>query len=98
MNVFDFAMEMESAGQAYYMDLASKTTLSGLKAIFTQMAEDEQKHYEIFQKLKESSHEQSMRESEALTTAKNLFQDLPAGSEGLKDIPEVLAAYRHAVF
>lgn len=97
MNVFDFAMEMESAGKAYYMDLASKTTLPGLQAIFTQMAEDEQKHYEIFQKLKESSDEPNMRESEALTTAKNLFQELPAGAEGLKEIPEILAAYRHAM-
>ena len=97
MNVFDFAMEMEDAGQAYYMDLARKATLPGLQTIFTQLAEDEQKHYAIFQKLKEGDSGQTMPESAALTTAQNLFQQLPSGAEGLKGIPETLAAYRHAM-
>jgi rubrerythrin len=97
MNVFDFAMEMEDSGKAYYENLAKAASLPGLKTIFTRLAEDEQKHFEIFRDLKAGNKAQTMPESKTLDTAQNVFLLLPRGAEGLKDVTHALAAYRHAM-
>ncbi len=97
MNVFDFAMEMEDDGYKYYKNLASAATLPGLKTVFTSLAEDERKHYEIFRSLKDGKQTPAMPETESLDTAKNVFLLLPRDAEGLKDITETLAAYKHAM-
>lgn len=97
MNVFDFAMEMEESGKAYYENLAKAATLPGLKTIFTRLAEDEQKHFEIFRELKAGNKAQAMPLSTLLDTAKNVFIQLPRNAEGVKDVTGVLAAYRHAM-
>lgn len=97
MNVFDFAMKMEEDGKAYYENLVIQTALPGLKTIFGGLAEDEQKHYEIFQKLKEDSTVPVMTESSAMAAAKNIFEGLPTGKIALKGIEDNLAAYDHAM-
>ena len=63
MNVFDFALKMEVDGKAYYEKLAKKTDQPGLKTIFTRLAEDEQKHYDIFQELKAGAKAPAMPET-----------------------------------
>jgi len=97
MNVFDFAMEMEESGKAYYESLARAANLPGLNTIFTRLAEDEQQHYEIFRGLKAGNKAQPMPESTLLNDVKNLFIKLPRDTEGLKDVSGALAAYRHAM-
>ena len=97
MNVFDFAMKMEQDGKAYYENLASQTSLPGLKTIFKRLAEDEQKHYEIFQELKTSGSVPAMQDSTIIAEAKNVFEQLSKEEETLKDLNEVLAAYQHAM-
>ena len=73
MNIFDFAMKMELDGKAYYQKLAADTTDSGLKSIFSTLASDEQKHYEIILSIK-SGTELKMIDSTVLEEAKNLFE------------------------
>jgi len=97
MNVFDFAMEMEDAGYNYYIGLAKAAILPGLKTIFTGLAEDEQKHLEIFRRLKEGQHGEGLPPSKTLDMAKNVFLLLPRGEVGLKDIAGALPAYQHAM-
>ena len=97
MNVFDFAMKMEEDGKAYYEKLASQTSLPGLKTIFTHLAEDEQKHYEIFQELKTSESVPTMQDSTIIAEAKNIFEELPKGDETLKGLKGDLAAYQYAM-
>jgi rubrerythrin len=97
MNVFDFAMEMEDNGQEYYLNLAKSATLPGLKTIFTGLAEDEKKHYEIFRALKENQPPEAMTDTTLLDTAQDVFQRLPRGDEALKDIAGTLPAYQHAM-
>ncbi len=96
MNVFDFAIEMEDNGYAY-KNLAKDATLPGLKTIFSSLADDEQKHREVFRKLKEGKQKEGMEDSAALDTAKNVFKLLPRGENKLKDIDSVLDAYQHAM-
>lgn len=97
MNIFDFAIEMEASGHDYYTSLARAATVPGLKTIFTDLANDEEKHHQIFRALKESSPAPVMLESAALETARNIFLLLPRGEEALQDISGALPAYKHAM-
>jgi len=97
MNVFDFAIKMEEDGKAYYEQLASQTSIPGLRTIFTRLAEDEQKHYEIFQELKTSGTVSAMQDTTIVEEAKNVFEKLPKEEKTLKGLKENLAAYQHAM-
>jgi rubrerythrin len=97
MNVFDFAMKMEEDGKAYYEKLANETSLPGLKTIFTSLAEDEQKHYEIFQELKKGGSALAMQDTNILAEAKNVFEELPKEEKTLKGLKGDLEAYQYAM-
>lgn len=97
MNVFNFAMEMEEQGFEYYQSLAKAATLPGLKTIFSSLAEDERKHYEVFLALKEGNQTEVLPEAASLDTAKNVFLLLPRGDESLKGMTDALPSYRHAM-
>jgi len=97
MNIFDFAIQMEDDGYAYYKELASTAKLPGLKTIFTSLADDELKHAGILRALKLAEASVSMPVSTALDTAQNIFKLLPRGPEGLKNVTDSLAAYQHAM-
>jgi rubrerythrin len=96
MDVFDFAMKMELQGKACYEDLAASTKIAGLKTIFSGLAADEQKHYELFRNLKEGK-EWSVTESVMLAKAKSVFRDLMADKDQLVELEEDLDAYRVAL-
>ena len=96
MNVFDFAMKMELDGREFYEELARKTELPGLRNIFSQLAADERKHYEIFQALKKQARA-AMDDTPVLEQAKNVFEDLLARKDTLGPVEGDLQAYRHAM-
>lgn len=75
MNVFDLAMEMEKDGEKYYRQLAEKTKNSGLKNILGMLAEDEVKHFQVLQKLKDSIKVELLS-TPILSGSKNIFQQL----------------------
>lgn len=95
MNIFDFAIKMEQDGKAFYEKLAKNTSHPGLRTIFARLAEDEQKHSEIFQALRSGEKKVAMADSTALEFAKNVFAALPkdAGTESKGD----LDSYRYAM-
>ena len=97
MNVFDFAMKMEEDGKAYYEKLASQTDQPGLQTIFSRLAEDEQKHYEIFKRLKDGKGAPTVSENTTLETVRNIFEALPVPEKAIKDIAGTLEAYQHAM-
>jgi len=74
-----------------------ETGLEGLRTIFTRLAEDEQKHYEIFQELRTSGKASAMRDTTILEDAKNIFEALPRDGETPQGVREDLSAYRHAM-
>jgi len=97
MNVFDFAMDMEDAGRDYYEKLAGNAILPGLKSIFTSLAEDERKHFIIFQQLKAGHKTGPMPDSKSIDEARDVFAKLPRDAAALKGLHDTLAAYRHAM-
>lgn len=97
MNVFDFAMKMEKDGKDYYEKLARQAGPGGLQTIFTRLAVDEQKHYEIFQALRTGGATPAMQESTALADAQNIFAELLSGAPAAAASKDDLAAYRQAM-
>jgi rubrerythrin len=96
MNVFDFAVKMEVDGKAFYEKLAQQSSMTGLKTIFSRLAEDEQKHLEVFQALQGRSQTMTMAATTVLDDARNIFADLVASERTA--IPKAdLEAYRYAM-
>jgi len=95
MKVYDFAMEMELDGKDYYEKLAGDTTDIGLKSIFTSLASDEQKHYEMIQSLK-SGMKLKMTDTAVLENAKNLFERLRSDKSIAGGLKKSLDGYEHA--
>lgn len=95
MNIFNFAIKMERDGKVFYEKLAKSTTLPGLQTIFSRLAEDEQKHCDIFLALQGGKENVAMADSTALELSKNVFASLPkdAGTTVKGD----LESYRYAM-
>lgn len=72
MQIFDFVMKMEKDGEAYYRNLAEKVSDEGVAKILLMMADDEVKHYKIFEGMKKGNPD--MPETAVLKNAKNVFQ------------------------
>ncbi|WP_305041431.1 ferritin family protein [Geoalkalibacter sp.] len=97
MNVFDFAMKMETDAEAYYKQLAEQTNVEGIRNIFLDLAADEKKHFQIFEAMKARTGATSMEESKALDNARNAFEKLLKGKPAAGSIKGDLQAYEHAM-
>jgi len=79
MNIFEYAMQMEKDGEAYYRELAQQAANKGLKTILTMLADEEVKHYNAIEKTK--TVEPHMAETTILTDAKNVFVQIQESGE-----------------
>ena len=96
MNVFDFAMKIELQGKAYYETLAASARVPELKGIFTGLAADEQKHYDLLRDLKEGKN-WGMADSTMLQQAKSVFADLVGNPAAPQEMQDALGAYQLAL-
>lgn len=97
MNVFDFAMKMELDGKTYYERVAAESAIPGLRTVFTRLAADEQKHYDIFQALqRQTEGAPTMEDSSVLEFARNVFEDLLSRGEA-PSFQGDLEGYRYAM-
>ncbi len=96
MNIYNFAMNMELDGKAYYEKLAAETSVAALKNIFTGLAADEQKHFEIIQSFK-SGAGIKMADSTVHENAKNLFEEIASDKSIVGSLKKSLDGYRHAM-
>lgn len=95
MNIFEFAIKMEQDGKAFYEKLARESHHPGLQTIFTRLAEDEQKHCDIFLDLRGGAKDVAMADSTSLEFSKNVFATLPPCSG--TDVKVDLESYRYAM-
>jgi len=47
---FEMAMEIEKNGEVFYNAVAAKATDKSVKTLFQELAAQEQRHYEVFQR------------------------------------------------
>ena len=78
MNVFEYAMQMELDGKAYYEEAAEKVNSPELKKILLEIAGDEQKHYILFKAMKEGKDVEYIESesSSIISSVKNIFVQL----------------------
>ncbi|MFO7866613.1 MAG: ferritin family protein [Candidatus Aminicenantes bacterium] len=80
MNILEYAMKMEKDGEDLYREMARSTGDPGLKKILTMLADDEVKHYKIFEGMRKMA-EPKMMETRVLSDARNIFTNMdPAGA------------------
>jgi rubrerythrin len=79
MDIYTFAMQMEKDGETYYRELGKKSQHAGLKKIFTMLADEEVKHFEIIKRLREKAGLPEVVDSKVLTEVKNIFEEMRAG-------------------
>ncbi|MFH1010261.1 MAG: ferritin family protein [bacterium] len=94
MDIFDFAMQMEKDGEAYYRELAQKCGDKGLARIFTMLADEEVKHYRIFSRMKKGKVE--VPPTTILSDVKNIFAQMKEKGEQLAVSADQIALYRKA--
>jgi len=76
MNVYEYAMKVEKDGEKYYRDLASKTEDPGVKSILTMLADEEVKHYVVFEKMSKNQIIPTQSSVDIFKTTKNIFEKM----------------------
>ncbi len=87
MDVLDYAMKMEQDGKAFYERGAAESDRPEIRRVLNTLAEEEQKHYNVFKALKENADDQARRAMTRTGTpalARNVFQQLAdSGADAL---------------
>jgi rubrerythrin len=78
MNVFEYAMKMETDGRQFYLDHAEKASTPELKRILLELADDELKHYNLFKSMRDgqSAEYKETQKTTILATVKNVFEKM----------------------
>lgn len=97
MNVYDFAIQMETDAELFYRKLAAESHIPGINKIFSDLADDEQRHLKIFQGLKEQQAPGDVVESQVLLKAKNVFAKILAEKQSVPSVTSNLESYRYAL-
>lgn len=95
MDIFEFAIQMEREGLEYYQQLASEATHTGIKNILKMLAEDEIKHQQAIEKIRDTSS--VMAETRILDNAKNVFRQMKDFGGVIDFSGDEEQLYRHAM-
>lgn len=97
MNIYEFAMQMEKDGERYYRQLAEESTIPGLGNIFTMLADEEVKHFNIIEEINRKEQDPQLAETKILDNVKNIFVDMKEAKEDLHiDSTKASSEYRKA--
>lgn len=96
MNVYEYAMKVEKEGEAYYREMAAAATNSGLKRIFTMLADEEVKHYNVFKNMMKKE-DMNLEELDLITDTKTIFQTLNEEKNNVTFDAEQIKFYKDAI-
>ena len=95
MNILDYAMQLEKETENFYRDLVKSTQTRGLKTIFTWLADEEVKHYRIFERMK-AEGKPALAETTILQDATTVFEDMKSKHEPFHFDSIQIEAYKKA--
>lgn len=72
MSIIEYAMQMEADGETYYRQAARQADKNCLKVILNMLADDEVKHFQALEKMKDDQPPE-ISESTILSDTKNIF-------------------------
>lgn len=98
MNVFEYAMKMETDGRQFYLDNAAKVATPELKRVLMELADDELKHFNLFKALRDGQPAEYKRAEKTtiLATVKNVFEDLKSSNKEFKFADEATRIWEQA--
>lgn len=94
MNIYDFAIQFEKDGEAFYREIADKSQDEGIKSIMNMLADEEVKHAEILGEMK--SRNPSIGDSSLFNDAKNVFQKMKEHGHNLNNENNQIEMYKKA--
>ena len=94
MNIFDYAMQMETESQNFYLNLARQSSNSGLAAVFNLLADEEAKHCKIVAEMKTKT-DVKFANTNLLSDVKEVFKKM-ANTEKFDFGSEQLDIYKKA--
>ncbi|MFA5553627.1 MAG: ferritin family protein [Phycisphaerae bacterium] len=95
MDIFEFAKEKEKYAEEFYRDLAARSANEGLKEIFIMLADEEEKHFEMVEKM-QTKIPDNISETTVLGDAKDIFERMREGAKKFNlDLSQV-ALYQKA--
>lgn len=96
MNVYEYAMKVEKEGEAYYKELVSISPNLGLKKIFTMLAQEEVKHYNIFKSMM-NKEKLNINDLNILTDTKTIFETLKKEKDNISFSQDQIKYYQEAI-
>ncbi len=94
-SIFEIGVQIEKNGKAFYLETAKKTSDETIKSLFTELADWENKHIELFEQLK-SELPDTMREDSLFDPNNEFYTYLEAAANSHVfvasiDIPQFVA-------
>ncbi len=96
MNVLDYAIKMEEDGRKFYEKLAAEADVPELKTIFALLAEEERRHQQIFQSMK-NGEDPVNAESRIIEKAESAFHKLMEKKEASGILGRDPDGYLHSI-
>lgn len=96
MNVYEYAMKVEKEGEAYYREMAAAASNAGLKRIFTMLADEEVKHYNVFKNMMKKQ-EMNLEDLDLITDTKTIFQTLLEEKDNVTFDIDQIQFYKDAI-
>jgi len=97
MNAYEYAMKIEKEGEVFYRQLALDANHEGLSKIFTMLANEEVKHYKMFEKLSKNAETITVPNMEVFKEAKEVFNEMHKDSVAYSFEDQQIDFYRRAV-
>jgi rubrerythrin len=94
MDIFDYALQMEKDGEQFYREIAKKTGYKGLQTILTMLANEEVKHYQAIERMRQDKYQ--MTETTVLDDARNIFIEMKEQGERFESDQEQTEFYARA--
>lgn len=97
MNVYEYAMKVEKDGEQYYRELADKTSDVGLKSILNMLADEEVKHYVVFDKMNKKQIIPTQPQVDVFTCAKTIFEKMREENQSTTFSDDQIDFYKSAL-
>ena len=95
MNIFEFAKEKEKYSEDFYRDRAAKSPDKGLAEIFTMLANEEEKHFELIDKMQADAPAE-LDDTNVLADAITVFEKIRQGDKKFTFDKSELEMYKEA--
>lgn len=95
MGVLDFAKQLELESKAHYLKLAEQDQPK-LRGIFTMLAEQEQKHYDLFCEIESGKFDFNKENGELIEKVKSVFNEISSDFSTFTAIEDAEWAYTKA--